>query len=269
MARVVLTAPRPRVRTVAEALRADGHEVLELPFVSIEALTDAPAQRALLASLARFEVAIFVSPTAVDTVLDARPEPWPEHLRPAVVGPGSLEALAVHGLDGHPGLLVPEGPVYDAAALLAHPALAAPCTLRVLVVRAEGGNPRIEEELAARGARVTVLCAYRRESIGIDAPTRATLSDWLGEAAATARDPVFVVTTVDAVERLEQMASEPGPLQRLRSAPALTIHPRIAERLAQGGCSRVRLIAPGLAPLRVALESEPGGADGPPQCSGT
>ena len=52
MARLVLTAPRPRVLAVATALRDDGHEVLELPFVEIESLADEPAQRAVLADAA-------------------------------------------------------------------------------------------------------------------------------------------------------------------------------------------------------------------------
>ena len=190
MARLVLTAPLPRVHGVAEDLRGEGHEVLELPFAAIEALTGEPAQRAVLAELSNFDLVVFVSPTAIDVFVEALEQGWPEGLRPAVVGPGSLEALGAHGLDTAAGLLMPPGPVFDAAGLLADPALAAPCAMRVLVVRAEGGNQRIEETLSARGAQVTALAAYRRRPLGVRAEARAKLAQWLGQE-------LFVVVTTE------------------------------------------------------------------------
>ena len=261
MARLVLTAPRPRVLGLAEALRGDGHQVLELPFVSIDALTGEPVQRAVMAELAGFDLVVFVSPTAIVVFFDALDQGWPPWLRPAIVGPGSLEALAAGGLESHPGLLMPPGPVFDAAGLLGDPALAAPIAMRILVVRAEGGNQRIEEELARRGARVTALEAYRRNRLDPDAQSRTTLGQWL------AGSPLLVVTTVDAVRCLGDLADGDASLRALRDVQALAIHPKIAESLRNDSWTRVSLVAPGLASLRAALESGPGA--GSPQCSGS
>lgn len=263
MARLALTAPRPRILALAAALRDDGHEVLELPFTEIESLAGEPAQRVVLADLPGFDLAVFVSPTAIDVFVEALEQGWPDRLRAAIVGPGSLEALAAHGLDTRPGLLMPAGPVFDAAGLLALPALAAPCSMRVLVVRADGGNRQIEQTLAERGARVTALAAYRRQSLAVETQARATLARWSGT------DLSVVVTTVDAARSLGELADGPDGIPSLREARMLAIHPRIAECLRHDGWPRVDLIAPGLAALRGALESVPGAGEGSPQRSGS
>lgn len=276
MARVVLTQPQPRAQAVAEALSAHGHELLALPFAAIEPLTDSPSVAAALARLAEFDRVVFVSPMAIDVVLEALGESWPLAVAPAIVGPGSAEALARHGLDGHPGLLMPAGPVFDAAALLAHPELAAPLRQRILVVRAEGGNQAIEKALALRGAVVQPIEAYRRRAIEPSADAVATLACWLGEhldardsggrggrsgdgggGAARGADPSLhvVVTTVDAADGLARLASRAPALRTLLGAGMLAIHPRIASRLHELGCRRVRLIGPGLEALRSAIES--------------
>jgi len=268
VARLVLTAPRPRVLALAAALRDDGHEVLELPFIEIESLADEPAQRAVLADAAAFDLAVFVSPTSIDVFVEALKQPWPDRLCPAIVGPGSLEALAAHGLDRHPGLLMPAGPPFDAASLLALPALAAPCSLRVLVVRAEGGNRQIEDTLTERGARVTALAAYRRQALEVDTQARETLARWLGSDPSAGSELLVVVTTVDSVRSLGELADGDERTRSLRAARALAIHPRIAESLRRDGWARVDLIGPGLAGLRGALESVPGAGEGSPQRSG-
>lgn len=255
MARVVLTQPQPRAQAVAEALSARGHELLALPFAAIEPLTDAPSVAAALARLAEFDRVVFVSPMAIDVVLDALGDSWPVAVAPAIVGPGSAEALARHGLDGHSGLLMPAGPVFDATALLAHPELAAPLRQRILVVRAEGGNQAIEKALALRGAIVQPIEAYRRRAIEPSADAVATLACWLG-APRDADPPLHVVvTTVEAADGLAGLASRDPALRKLLAARMLAIHPRIASRMRELGCRRVRMIGPGLEALRSAIES--------------
>jgi len=284
VARVVLTQPQPRAQAVAEALTARGHEVLALPFAAIEPLTGEPPVAVTLARLAQFDRVVFVSPTAIDVVLEALGDTWPVAVAPAIVGPGSAEALARHGLDGHPGLLMPAGPVFDADALLAHPGLAAPLRQRILVVRAQGGNRAIEEALALRGAAVQPIEAYCRRTVEPSANALATLACWLGErletgdsgdggrsgsggegsAGGEGSEGVprgadaslhVVVTTVDAADGLARLASRGPALRTLSGAAMLAIHPRIACRLRELGFWRVRLIAPGFEALRSALES--------------
>lgn len=254
MARVVLTAPQPRARPLADALRALGHEALELSFTTIESLMDEPAAADALRDLAGFDRVIFVSPTAIDVVLDALPGEWPRGVAPAIVGPGSLDALRHRGLDSHPALLMPSGPVFDAAALLASGVLQAPLALRILIVRAQGGSTSIEDELTRRGARVVALAAYRRHGIAPGQQALDTLSGWLPES--TSEPPAtIVVTTIEAADRLGALADGDPALRALRRNRALAIHPRIAVRLRDDGWSDVVPVAPGLDALRTAIES--------------
>lgn len=254
MARIVLTLPEPRAASMARALAQRGHEALRFAFAALQPLTGLPGARALMADLARFERVVFVSPTAIEVFADALKGGWPPGLAPAVVGPGSLAALAGRGGELHPGLLVPPGPAYDAEALLALPALAAPLRDRILVVRAEGGNPRIERALAARGARIEVFEAYRRTALQPDPGSIDLLARWLSEREAS-RVRVLV-TTVEAAERLAALAEGRGALGSLRDIDALAIHPRIADRLRALGWKSVTPIEPGLEALLAAIESD-------------
>lgn len=254
MARLVLTLPEPRAGVLARALADRGHEALQLAFVALDPLTGEPPAAELLAGLARFDRVVFVSPTAIDVFADALPGDWPAGLAPAVVGPGSLAALAARGFDRHPRLLVPAGPAFDAEALLALPALAAPLGGSILVVRAEGGNPRIERELAARGARVEVFEAYRRRNLQPGPESVDRLARWLSERDV--HPARALVTTVEAAERLAELADGSHVLRGLREIDALAIHPRIAERLRAIGWKSVTPIEPGWEALLAAIESE-------------
>lgn len=255
MARIVLTAPQPRARALAEALRTLGHEALEISFTTIESLMTQPAAIATMRGLSRFDRVIFVSPTAIEIVLEALSGPWPQAVAPTVIGPGSLEALSRNGLGAHPALLMPPGPVFDSASLLAGSELRAPLGLRILIVRAQGGNTLIEEELSRRGAQVVALEAYRRHGIEPDREALGILSDWL-TGNATDRPATIVVTTIEAADRLGALADGNPALSDLRHNRALAIHPRIEVRLRNDGWSDVAPVAPGLDALRAAIESE-------------
>src|SRR5690606_11289333 len=119
MARIVLTLPRPRIGPFAEIPREHGHEALELPFLALEPLVGASDGDSLRARLADCDWVVFVSPTAVEVVADAIDARWPTGPAVAIVGPGSLAALASRGATAGRRVLMPTGPVFDAAALLA------------------------------------------------------------------------------------------------------------------------------------------------------
>jgi uroporphyrinogen-III synthase len=253
--RIVLSLPEPRVHGVAQSLQARGHEVLALPFSAVESATGEQPAAAQLAGLARFDRVVFVSPTAIEVVFETLAGMglgWPPAVAPVVVGPGSRDSLARHGLDQHPLLAMPGGPVFDAEALLAMPALATPSSERILLVRAVGGNTRIETELARRGAQVSVLEAYRRKPLVATPAAAEVLARWLRQASPL---PCLVVTTVDAAERLAALADEDRGLEALRSCPAVTMHPRIADSLRGLGWRDVALVEPGTAALLDKIES--------------
>ncbi len=252
MARIVLTLPEPRATRIAGGLSARGHQVLSLAFSAIEPREGDPLLEQAIACIGEFDRIVFVSPAAIQTFVP-RVHPWPGRLAPSVIGPGSLEALSAHGLAGHPGLAMPAGPRYDAAALLELECFLKASGQRILVVRGESGRDEIEETLSRRGAIVEVALAYRSVAVVPPAASRQVLEQWLAERSEC--EPILWVTAADAIERLAEWALSDPALGGVKSLRTLTIHPRLASLLVRSGWQQVETIAPGLPAFVNAIES--------------
>lgn len=251
MARVVLTQPAPRVEGIAERLRALGHRPLALPLSRIVERHD-DAVRAAMSDLSRYDWIVLVSPAAVAAAAHLRGVHWPAAGGVAVIGPGSAQAIVEHGLPADPArVLRPPGPRYDAEALLAMAPLRAPRGLSVLVLRGEGGSEDWIARLRAGGADVRTCELYRRQPVEPPAEALEALAALLRGTPA----PVFVLTQVEAVGRLDALLARRSLSAAARRAPALAIHPRIEAALRQAGWADVRLIEPGETALAGALES--------------
>lgn len=249
MASVVLTQPAPRVEGIAGRLRALGHRPLALPLSRIVERHD-DAVRAAMSDLSRYDWIVLVSPAAVAAAARLHGVHWPDAGGVAVVGPGSAQAIVEHGLPVDPArVLCPPGPRYDAEALLATAPLRAPRGLRVLVLRGEGGSEDWIARLRAGGADVRTCGLYRREPVEPPAEALEALVALLRHAPA----PVFVLTQVEAVGRLDALLTRCGLSAPARRAPVLAIHPRIEAALRCAGWTDVRLIEPGESALASAL----------------
>lgn len=251
MARVVLTQPWPRVRGVEDSLRRRGHDTLALPLSRIVERGDAREVREALARLAGFDWVVFVSPAAVAAAAAVPSVHWPAGIGVAVVGPGSLQAIVDSGLPIEPRrVLLPDGPRFDADALVATAPLRAPGGLRILVLRGEGGSEGWIARLRAGGATVETCELYRREPV--DPPQEALAA--LRAMLANRPPPLFVFTQVDSVARLERVLGSAALATQAHAAPALAIHARIAAALRRSGWADVRAIAPGERALVAAIE---------------
>ncbi|MBX3589856.1 MAG: uroporphyrinogen-III synthase [Burkholderiaceae bacterium] len=254
MARVVLTQPWPRVRGVEQRLRALGHEPLAVPLSRIVELAADPRVVGVAARLAQFDWVVLVSPAAVAAAARMAAGRWPAATGVAVVGPGSLQAIADSGMAVDPDrVLRPAGPTFDADALVDTPPLCAPQGLRILVLRGEGGSEGWIERLRAAGARVETCEVYRREPLEPSAATLAALRALLERGPA----PVFVFTQREAVDRLEGTLERASLAGRAHASLALAIHARIADALRARGWIDVRAIEPGDRALAAALELPP------------
>jgi uroporphyrinogen-III synthase len=239
MARVVLTQPSPRVGALQQRLRERGHEALALPLSRI------------VEHLARFDWIVPVSPAAVAALARVPGLRWPAALRVAVVGPGSLQAIADCALPiGRDRVLAPAAAPFDADALIGLPPLDAPRGLRILVLRGESGSEDWIARLRAGGATVQTCALYRREPVEPSGEALAALRAMLAQVPA----PVFVFTQVDGVARLERCLAQAGLAAQAHAAAAFAVHARIAGALARSGWRRVRVIEPGEPALVAALE---------------
>ena len=155
--RAVITRPKELVSGLADLLRQDGAEVLELPAISTRMVEDTAALDESVKALAEggYDWLVFTSPSGVRIYLDRLLEQCDVRalagVRIAVVGNGTAKALKPYGLRPD---FVPS--VYDGETLGRE--LAAVCSpgQRILVARAAIGEPALIEGLQ-KGEGLTVV----------------------------------------------------------------------------------------------------------------
>ena len=243
---VVVTRPGAAGRRLADELECAGQPALWLPAFEFGAAPDAAAARAVLADLAGFDLAIFVSPQAARATGALLTQPWPASTAIAAVGAGTRAAV----LPAFPGaagaaLIAPvdDGDMHRSGSESLWPLLQAmqQRPRRVLLLRAQGGRDWLAERLQEAGATVVPLAVYSRLPFAPSAELRARL------AAAAGKGLASVISSSDAVDALANMLeSQPQVMQALRGGLALASHPRIAERLRAAGYRCVALCAPDL-----------------------
>jgi uroporphyrinogen-III synthase len=213
---VVVTRPEGQAAPLIDALGRAGLRVIAIPGIAIEPV-------AIDAELVRqwnpddFDWTIFTSANAVEHFPAPR-GPW--RSRVASVGRATARALAARGirLDAVPAER------FDTEGLLALPEFTAPAGERVLIVRGVGGRELLREELAGRGASVTLAEVYRR--IGAAAP-RSALAELQSALAADGA----VITLATSAEVLEGLLGQlpPGTARALRSRPLVVPGARVAQ----------------------------------------
>ncbi len=184
-----------------------------------------------MARLTRYDLAIFVSPSAVEHALTLLPSGWPRCLPAAAIGPGTRDALLGRGIEP---ALQPRVP-FDSEALLACRELAADRVAgsRIALLKGEGGREHLARELRRRGARVDEVDTYRRRC-----PRD------LGSRLRAAPAPDLVVlTSVEAARNLLGVAGEEGR-RRLAGAHYVAISARVADALPGLGVERPASVAP-------------------------
>ena len=231
---IVITRPAAQAQAFAARIAAEGATPLVFPAIEIVDTPDATALAAAIDRLDAFDLAIFISPNAVNRAMNlvrAR-RAWPPGLRVAAIGRGSARELARYGFAD---VIVPERR-FESEALLALPALADVAGWQVLIFRGDGGRELLGDTLEQRGARVAYAECYRR--VKPDADAGDLLRRWVrgGIDAVT-------VTSSEGLRNLFDMVGNLGR-QWLRRTPLFVPHERIAATAAELGAQRVILTGP-------------------------
>lgn len=212
--RVLVTRPAHQAEALCRLVEQAGGEAIRLPALAIEPVTTAEIM-ALGVRLARYTLAIFISPNAVDCACDRVGE-WPVGVRTAAVGQGTARALA-RRLGRGPDL-VPAAR-FDSEGLLALPELQAMGGERVLILRGEGGRELLAQTLRARGAQVDYAEVYRRVTPHGEAVALARLER--GEV------DIVTVSSSEGLRTLLELAGEAAGAQ-LRRLPLVMLSERTA-----------------------------------------
>jgi uroporphyrinogen-III synthase len=231
----VVTRPREQAARLAALVDAAGGRALMFPALQIEDPADLPRVRALIAALDRFDVAVFVSPTAAGRglALVREQRELPAGLRVAAVGNGTARELRRLGVAD---VLVPEDGA-DSEALLRAPELQQMQGRTVILFRGEGGRELLADTLRLRGATVEYAECYRRVRPTADA-------QWLLAAWSRGEVHATTVTSREALSNLFEVVGSPGQ-HWLRATPMFVTHERIASAARALGVAEIHVTAAG------------------------
>lgn len=168
---VLVTRPKALAEPLLRRINEAGGTALHYPVMRIGDVSDSAALDNMIDHLADFDIAVFISPTAVQKTLGEIGS-LPDKLTLAVIGRSTAAMLIKHHRVAD---IVPEG--FDTESLLQHPALQ-PDRLAgkaVVIFRGEGGRDLLAGTLSARGAEVTYAETYRREKNRLDSLDLDTL----------------------------------------------------------------------------------------------
>jgi uroporphyrinogen-III synthase len=212
---ILVTRPREQAAGIARLIEDAGGRALLFPAIEIEDLPRA----AVFDRLREFQLAVFVSPTAVSRAL-RHVAAWPAGLRAAAVGGGTRRELERHGIAN---VIAPESGA-DSEALLALPELGEVAGKRVAIFRGEDGRALLGDTLKARGAHIEYVACYRRKRPHPPFPE-------------VDRKQIAAIL-VSSAEGLENLFTMLDPAL-LRSKPLFVPHARVAEAARAKGAHEV------------------------------
>lgn len=248
--RVLVTRPEQEARRWVDDLRQRGFDALGFPLIAILPVTDTAPLAAAWARLAACRAAMFVSGNAVRHFFESAPAGarWPATTRAWSTGAGTRAALIAAGVD--PAVIdspPADSAQFDSETLWSQVRAQVRAGNCVLIVRggdAHGqasGRDWLAEQLAAAGAAVEVVVAYRRGAPAVGAPQLEL---------ATADGSVWLFSSSEAVGNLARIA----PRHSWQAARAVATHPRIAQAARDAGFGVVCESRPSVEAVAAVLE---------------
>lgn len=232
---ILVTRPAHQAGHLADLIAAAGGEAILFPTLEILGAADPSAANRLIDRLDQFDLAIFISPNAVNKGMELirAKRDLPPGLAIAAIGRGSRKELERHGVKR---VIAPPSQ-FDSEGLLELPKFQDMRGKRVVIFRGDGGREMLGDTLAARGAQVEYAECYRRAKPEADAAP--LLRRW-------AKDGVQAVTVTsgESLHNLFELLGEAGQ-QWLRKTPLFAPHEKIAATARSAGIEQVWATATG------------------------
>jgi len=232
--RVLITRPRELGQALARQIESAGGRAILFPTLEIAGPPHVDHLQDIVGRLETFDLAIFISPTAVQRGLAfiRAGRVLPPSLRVAAIGRGSARELERHGIVD---IIAPAARA-DSESLLALPEMRQVEGRSILIVRGVGGREVLGNTLAQRGAQVEYAECYRRVRPPADA----------AGLLALARGEVDAVTAM-STEALTNLFDMVGGVERgqLCHTPVFVPHVRIVRAARQLQMEDVVLADPG------------------------
>jgi len=155
---ILVTRPEQRANTFVSMLQTAGAEAITFPAIAITEPLNTQSREAVLKNISDYQMAIFISPTAVEKTFE-HISVLPNSLKLIALGKSTARALKAFGYT-----LSFEAETQDSESLLAQPQMQAEQVAKqnIVIFRGEGGRPLLADTLRERGARVMYADIYRR-----------------------------------------------------------------------------------------------------------
>jgi len=233
--RIVVTRPAGQAAHLATALSDAGALPVLFPVLEIRPLEDVAPLLAAAARLDACDLAVFVSPNAIEQALSVilPRRPWPAGLCVSTIGKGSERELERHGVRN----VVSPALRFDSEALLELPELQHVAGKQVMIFRGDGGRELLGDTLQARGAQVEYVTCYRRGKPALDPAPLLRLWE-------EGRLDAVTLTSSEGLRNFHEMLGHLGQAW-LRKTPCFVPHARIAEQARHFGIANVITTGPG------------------------
>jgi uroporphyrinogen-III synthase len=207
-------------------------EILSLPLLTIIPKDDEQLADHIASSLKDADLAIFVSPNAIESVMRLLERDWQDFSKKVipigVMGGSSALALKNHGIgvedNATPVFMPRNNEQWDSEGLWAElqelkwdwP------TKKIIIFKGEGGRDWLADTLKQAGATVEAISTYTRVPLSIDNPA------WHAIQEMDFSKSLWVLTSSEAARYLGSITKE-QLTQSLQSAAALCPHHNIAD----------------------------------------
>lgn len=230
---VLVTRPAHQAEHLCQLIEAQGGSVFRFPLLSIAAPSDPQALDAIVSRLAQFEIAIFISPNAVEFGMQAIESRGglPPSIKIAAVGQGSARSLEQQGIKTD---IFPTQQ-FNSEAVLAMTEMQSVAGKRIVIFRGEGGRELLAETLRERGAQVEYAECYRREKPKQDIKE---LSSQLSQGNID----IITLTSSESLQNLYDLVQEPGR-SSLLTLPVVVISDRTQQLAKQLGFQQPAIVA--------------------------
>ena len=230
---VLVTRPAHQAEQICQLIQQAGDTALLFPVLEIQETARPETLNAILARLAEFDIAIFISANAVDYGLNAARAGagFPTSLKVAAVGLATAKRLAEQQ---HPADIFPNQN-FNSEALLELTPLREVHGKRIVIFRGEGGRELLASELQARGAHVEYAECYRRARPAIS-------SDLIDKVWASGSVDIILVTSNEGLQNLFDIVTEQYRT-RLLGTPLIVVSERAVSLARQLGFTSQIIVA--------------------------
>ncbi len=226
---ILITRPLHQSEGLATRIRELGGEPWLFPVLEISDSENKQPLLELITRLDEFDLAVFVSPNAVEKAIPLiqMSRSWPRHVLVATVGKGSARALERYGITN---VIVPEEGA-DSEALLRMSQLQAMQGRHVVIFRGNDGRKLLGDTLRERGASIEYIECYRRHKPAAD--PLPLLMHWRDDGIQA-----VIVSSSEGLDNLFDMIGETGQ-QLLKVTPVFTAHERIEHKARKLGIRKI------------------------------